>query len=73
MSTQNTTTISSDLPLITSKAALIGFMEGSIKGLVYYYEDIAKRSKEPHLQAIIIQLKRLLEESAKLWEVVRDK
>lgn len=57
---------------ITSKAGLVGYLQGNIKGVIGYLELALEEERTSKEEAILNHLKKVLVESEELWEKVRS-
>lgn len=64
---------------IETKAGLVGYLQGSIKGTVSILEhsvgtgDVTKAELEYYLKSALKQLQKVLVESEKIWEEVKSR
>jgi len=56
---------------ITSKAGLVGYLQGNILGIIGYLELTPEEERTSREEAILSHLKKIIVETEELWEKIR--
>jgi hypothetical protein len=57
---------------ITSKAGLVGYLQGNIRGVIGYLELTPEEERTSRDKAILTHLKKVTVECEELWEKVKS-